>query len=1501
MVEVVPLRANRLFYIKKIYIERRLAFIMANVDGSIRIGIQFEEQNYKRTLSELKKSAMSTTKDLEKLFKDMGNGMSLEDGVAEFQRIQMSMSKITQQAELLRERFKGLDAIKLTLGAEDVARSLTRARELAGSFYDLLETYAPEINVEDAEFEANLADAQRRYNDFISTLSNTDIDLDVDGMDTIDLFGDTAFDAELADVRRSLSGFLDNIDLGSISRDANGIDTINSKIDELKRKRDTLNRALQRGIISDVEFQADTEEIDEAIRELENELEADDNSLNNLNNATLSFGDLVNADLLADAIRELASALRDFGEAAIESGTQFQSAYLRINDTFGEASESIYAYAQASTELLGMSETAFMQSASAISTFAKSYIKDTDKLADVTMGMTTAIADLSAQTGFSIDETMTKVLSGLRGNTEAIEELGINVKVADMQTWLDSQGIKANFEELNSEMQNLYRTWYMLEKVASNGAMGYSAKMMGTYAGQVRVLKANFDELKTSIGTNFMQALTPVLQVINALLARLVDLSNIIGEIFGFSDKYELATDISIATPEVDTSIYDDAIDSISGVTDAQADLTKETEKSAKAAKKALAPFHQLNVLQNNNSSTGGSSSTPSVSVPDVGSALNSIKGQAKDWVSPLEKFMDRLSTDKLTDKVKEIKEAISNFMSTIKDFSPLLKGLASAIGVLVGAKVLGALFTKLMQFKGFSAIVGAFTKTFAVFKTALASGTGIFKAAGVALKSLWVSFVAFMKNLSPLAKTVVTIAGLVSTLVTFKNSIKNLTLSSYNKDTKEFSLSWSDLGTALMNMIPILALVGAAMYAMFGPIGLVGTAIAGLIGAVMGYNAAMEELTSRRVDEIFSQGAISIKEYTDSILESNEGMLSLIDSVNTSTEALESNAERLPAISGEIDFLAGKIGYLGDESGDLKAKMDEALGNLSTLAKEQVEILSKSISETLTPEMENLAIQAGLTKDEINELLYGVDATTQTNIDKATEELKALHSVAEADRTPEQTQRIEELTSWLGEAANGLEEYKSKWQSSFNAINSTSINFKDAKEGLKYFEENMNQLLGEVSGAKFDILSQYDEKIRQIAKDPYLTEEEKKAQIDNLNILKAAAEIGFDKEIESIQEQVANAASKLGITYSTGFGTAIEEEMEALSKTGWWTGVQLKAFQTDEGAINELYDKARENVSKAFKDKTGYTPEGLLEWVDSWWANVEVPATNIVDSFESTLNSYGETKDFYGNVITSGSESAKQLAWNTGEAIGNNTSDGMAAGIEENAYKAEEASADMAQGVEDAAREALDTHSPSKVFEEIGTDVDNGLAGGIEGNKDIPIKAMSDLVNELVITGSDTEKFKSIGTSIISNIATGIIEKAPSLLDSVKGIFNSMADLGNRFLSNLGTTISTAASKLAGVENPEQLATASASLSTLSIPKLAKGTVIKPNQRFLAELGDQTRGINIETPLETMIDAFNSALSDNGYGSGGDITIPVYIGNELLDEYIVDVNNRDTYRNNGR
>lgn len=56
---------------------------------------------------------------------------------------------------------------------------------------------------------------------------------------------------------------------------------------------------------------------------------------------------------------------------------------------------------------------------------------------------------------------------------------------------------------------------------------------------------------------------------------------------------------------------------------------------------------------------------------------------------------------------------------------------------------------------------------------------------------------------------------------------------------------------------------------------------------------------------------------------------------------------------------------------------------------------------------------------------------------------------------------------------------------------------------------------------------------------------------------------------------------------------------------------------------------------------------------------------------------------------------------------------------------------------------------------------------------------------------------------------------------------------------------------------------------SIKSVPALARGTVIPPNREFLAVLGDQKSGTNVEAPLATIEQALINALNRTGYTGG--------------------------------
>lgn len=103
---------------------------------------------------------------------------------------------------------------------------------------------------------------------------------------------------------------------------------------------------------------------------------------------------------------------------------------------------------------------------------------------------------------------------------------------------------------------------------------------------------------------------------------------------------------------------------------------------------------------------------------------------------------------------------------------------------------------------------------------------------------------------------------------------------------------------------------------------------------------------------------------------------------------------------------------------------------------------------------------------------------------------------------------------------------------------------------------------------------------------------------------------------------------------------------------------------------------------------------------------------------------------------------------------------------------------------------------------------------------------------------------------------ATKVSENTKKMGSGFGRLINGIIDMINGLLS-----------KLSGIKVPEWMKDRFGigdfnipQIPRIEVPQLARGAVIPPNKKFLAMLGDQRHGTNIETPLSTMVDAFNQA-----------------------------------------
>jgi len=108
---------------------------------------------------------------------------------------------------------------------------------------------------------------------------------------------------------------------------------------------------------------------------------------------------------------------------------------------------------------------------------------------------------------------------------------------------------------------------------------------------------------------------------------------------------------------------------------------------------------------------------------------------------------------------------------------------------------------------------------------------------------------------------------------------------------------------------------------------------------------------------------------------------------------------------------------------------------------------------------------------------------------------------------------------------------------------------------------------------------------------------------------------------------------------------------------------------------------------------------------------------------------------------------------------------------------------------------------------------------------------------------------FKGVWNAIVI-----VLESAINLI--IKGI-NWLIDRLNSIQISIPDWVPGIGGKSYGINIPH--------VSEIKIPRLATGAVIPPNREFLAVLGDQPRGTNIEAPLDMIVDAFRQAMREYG------------------------------------
>ena len=265
---------------------------------------------------------------------------------------------------------------------------------------------------------------------------------------------------------------------------------------------------------------------------------------------------------------------------------------------------------------------------------------------------------------------------------------------------------------------------------------------------------------------------------------------------------------------------------------------------------------------------------------------------------------------------------------------------------------------------------------------------------------------------------------------------------------------------------------------------------------------------------------------------------------------------------------------------------------------------------------------------------------------------------------------------------------------------------------------------------------------------------------------------------------------------------------------------ITMQEYQHEMSNLNQKYkmhDDSVDSLTKKYDD----WHEKLQKAHDGHYANVQ-----LMESANAEMQNYGKSIQ-----VTAGAAKAAK----TDTDAYNTSNKSLIDRIKENIAICKEYSSTMDNKVDpsltDMKKTTTDTSNTMQLeMRKMGISVGNDISG------------VQDKLNGLK-SSFDKNKWT------FSGVAEGLGQTFRSAINKVGDFWNSFAN---------------------SVNGQHEIFGKSFSINLPKIPRLAQGAVIPPNKEFMAVLGDQKSGTNIETPLQTMVDAFNTALSQNGRSGNG-------------------------------
>lgn len=296
------------------------------------------------------------------------------------------------------------------------------------------------------------------------------------------------------------------------------------------------------------------------------------------------------------------STIVRFSNEASKMASTTEASVQRLIDIYGDASRAIGSFIDENSRALGMSKAAATEF-SAVYGNLFSVWADQATNAELTKRYLSATAVVASKTGRTMVDVQERIRSGLLGNTEAVEDLGIfvNVKTIEMTEAFQRVAKGAKWESLTAAQQSQIRSLAILEQATKK----YGTEVANTSALTRAKYNAAFEDFKNTWGRVVNLILIPTLKVatrlLNTLTLGLQTITAMSGNTIDSNEKLKEQNDL------------------IGEASNNQKDLTDELKSSAKAQEQLVAGFDEIEILSASATEGAGISGAVSVDFGEFG------------------------------------------------------------------------------------------------------------------------------------------------------------------------------------------------------------------------------------------------------------------------------------------------------------------------------------------------------------------------------------------------------------------------------------------------------------------------------------------------------------------------------------------------------------------------------------------------------------------------------------------------------------------------------------------------------------------------------------------------------------------------------------------------------------------------------------------------------------------------------------------------------------------